>query len=39
MKPPTFHFIGIPALVMATLAASQARGHQVQGSDHGVIRR
>ena len=32
-----FHFIGICGTAMATLAAMlQARGHDVQGSDHGV---
>jgi UDP-N-acetylmuramate: L-alanyl-gamma-D-glutamyl-meso-diaminopimelate ligase len=32
-----FHFIGICGTAMATLAAMlEARGHQVEGSDHGV---
>jgi UDP-N-acetylmuramate: L-alanyl-gamma-D-glutamyl-meso-diaminopimelate ligase len=32
-----FHFIGICGTAMATLAAMlEARGHRVQGSDHGV---
>ena len=32
-----FHFVGICGTGMATLAAMlQARGHEVQGSDHGV---
>src|SRR5207344_990168 len=32
-----FHFIGVGGTAMATLAAMlTARGHDVQGSDHGV---
>src|SRR5688572_1610195 len=33
----TIHFIGVGGTAMATLAAMlKARGHDVQGSDHGV---
>ncbi|HUF47005.1 MAG TPA: UDP-N-acetylmuramate:L-alanyl-gamma-D-glutamyl-meso-diaminopimelate ligase [Vicinamibacterales bacterium] len=33
----TFHFIGVAGVAMATLAAMlKARGHAVQGSDHGI---
>ena len=37
MKLSRYHFIGICGTAMATLAAMlKARGHHVQGSDHGV---